>query len=219
MFRECYVRAVPKAVRKPSPRDRARAARLEVYRQHVVDAAEQVFAEHGFEAAKLQDISKRAGLSMGTIYGVFPGKVELLQAILDGRGRQMLALVESVVAEAGSPQESLQRLSEAYIDYFLENRSFLLLHLREGRAWTQAPTSGGSERAAIWSAIHDLQSSIFRRGIERGVVVDEDPSLLAKAFSARDQVGRADWAANGMRQSRNELVARLQGLVARTFVR
>lgn len=202
---------------KPTPRDRARAARLDVYRQHVVDAAEHIFAEHGYESAKLQDISKRAGLSMGTIYAVFPGKAELLQAILDSRGREMLALVEDVVAAGHPPRDTLQRLSAAYIDYFVEHREFLQLHLREGRAWIQPPAPGGDPRAAIWSAIHELQASIFRSGIKQGVFVAEEPGFLAKTFSALDQVVLADWAAGGMKQSRAELVARLQGLVARVF--
>jgi len=49
------------------PRDEARRARTGVYRSHILEAAEQVFAERGFAAAKLQDISRLAGLSMGTI--------------------------------------------------------------------------------------------------------------------------------------------------------
>jgi len=214
---------VPKIFNKPAPeptpRDRARQARLDVYRRHVIDAAERTFAEYGFEAAKLQDISKLAGLSMGTIYAVFPGKAELLQAILDGRGREMLALVQDVVAEGRPPQETLQQLSQAYIDYFVEHPSFLQLHLREGRAWIQSPTAGGDQRAAIWQGIHELQASIFRKGTAQGVFIDEDPGFLAKTFSALDQVVLAEWAAAGMKESRNALVARLQGLVARTFSR
>ena len=48
-------------------RDEAREARTGVYRQHILDAAEQVFAERGYEAAKVLEISDRSGLSMGTI--------------------------------------------------------------------------------------------------------------------------------------------------------
>lgn len=200
-----------------SARDAARQARLDVYRQHILDAAERVFAERGFEAAKLQDISHQAGVSMGTIYGVFPGKNELLDAILEARGREFLALAEEVVARGDAPLETLLRLAEAYIDYFLEHRSFLMMHLREGRAWVLSPDGEARDRAAIWSTIHALQADIFRRGIEQGVFVAEDPGFLAKAFSALDQVVLADWAADGMRRDRDDLIRRLQSLVRRTF--
>lgn len=210
-------KSAKKSPDKPDPRAHAREARLAVYRQHVVDAAEQVFAENGFEAAKLQDISKRAGLSMGTIYAVFPGKAELLQAILDGRGKELLALVQDVVAAGNPPDRTLQRLSEAYVDYFIEHPAFLQLHLREGRAWIQSPTTDDDGRAEIWQGIHELQASIFRKGIEQNVFVDDDPGFLAKTFSALDQVVLADWVAGGMKATRSILVERLQRLVNRTF--
>jgi AcrR family transcriptional regulator len=64
------------------PREEARRARNDVYRQHIFEAAERVFAERGYEQTKVQEISKLAGLSMGTIYAIFPGKAELYRAIL-----------------------------------------------------------------------------------------------------------------------------------------
>ena len=72
-------------------RDEAREARTDVYRQHILEAAERVFAERGFEAAKVQEISSAAGLSMGTIYAIFPGKTELYAALLEERGQELLA--------------------------------------------------------------------------------------------------------------------------------
>jgi len=72
------------AVRR-KPRDEARRARNDVYRQHILEAAEKVFADSGFEPAKVQDISTLAGLSMGTIYAIFPGKTELHRALLEER--------------------------------------------------------------------------------------------------------------------------------------
>jgi len=79
-------------VRKKA-KDEARKARNDVYRQHILEAAEEVFAEKGFDAAKLQDIGTRAGLSMGTIYAIFPGKTELFTAILEERGQEVADLV------------------------------------------------------------------------------------------------------------------------------
>ena len=84
-------------------KDAARKARNDVYRQHILEAAEEVFADKGFEAAKLQDIGTRAGLSMGTIYAIFPGKTELFTAILEERGREVADLVEAIARAETSP--------------------------------------------------------------------------------------------------------------------
>src|SRR2546428_7740306 len=92
------------------PRHEARRARTDVYRQHIFEAAEQVFAEHGFEAAKVQDIARRVGLSMGTIYSIFPSKADVLRAILEERGQAMLSLVREVTARQRAPRDALKAL-------------------------------------------------------------------------------------------------------------
>lgn len=207
--------APAKPTRKP--RHEARQARTDVYRQHIVAAAEAVFAERGFEATKVQDISKRAGLSMGTIYAIFPSKDDLFGAILEERGGELLQVAREAATQGVPPLEALQALSAAYIAYFLAHPNFLRMHLRDGTSWVVSPGAGGDNRSALWTDIHQLQADIFRRGVRAGTFVDEDPGYLAKLFSAMDQVVLADWVANGMRATREELVQRLHGLVERAF--
>ena len=54
-------------------------------RARLIDAAAQVFAEKGYDRAGVQEISRRAGLTTGAIYGRFAGKAELLQAAIESR--------------------------------------------------------------------------------------------------------------------------------------
>jgi len=210
--------AKTKAARRTT-RDAVRQARNDVYRRHVLEAAEQVFAENGFEAAKLQEISKVAGLSMGTIYGVFPGKTELLDAILAERGAEILAEAKAAIGGAGSPLAALDALIDTYVTYFVEHPHFLRMHLRQGTSWVISPTSGGNGRAATWNEIHALQAQVFAAGIKAGVFIDEDPGFLAKTFSAIDQVLLSDWEARGMKESPKQLAERLRSLVTRAFRR
>lgn len=201
----------------PTPRERARAARTDVYREHILEAAEAVFAESGFETAKLQEISKRVGLSMGTIYAIFPSKVEILAAILEQRGRDIAARARAVVESGRPARATLDDLIAAYIEYFVAHPTFLRMHLRQGTSWVLTPGEGTDGRAEIWNEVHLLQAEMFRRGIKERVFVREDPDFLAKAFSALDQVLLSDWVSSGMKASGAELVTRLQALAARAF--
>jgi AcrR family transcriptional regulator len=201
------------------PREEARKARPGVYRQHIFEAAERVFAERGFEAAKVQEISELAGLSMGTIYGIFPGKVELFGAVREARGQEILDLVRGVAGRTTAPRETLLALIGVYIDYFLAHPDFLRMHLRSGGSWALSPTPASDVQVQHWRDIHALQAGIFRRGIAEGVFVDEDPDYLARTFSVMDQVLLADWVAGGMKASRTELVRRLTEQVERSFCR
>ncbi|MHB8838693.1 MAG: TetR/AcrR family transcriptional regulator [Gemmatimonadaceae bacterium] len=64
----------------PDPRWR----RLPGERPHqLIEAALDVFSEFGYNAAKLDDIAHRAGVSKGTIYLYFASKEELFKAVVN----------------------------------------------------------------------------------------------------------------------------------------
>ncbi|HZT90774.1 MAG TPA: helix-turn-helix domain-containing protein [Gaiellaceae bacterium] len=58
--------------------------------QRVLDAARAVFAEQGVDA-HMDEIARRAGVGVGTIFRRFPTKDALLAALLEQRGRELLA--------------------------------------------------------------------------------------------------------------------------------
>ena len=58
---------------------------VDVTRDRLIEAAAQVFAEKGYDRAGVQEISRRAGMTTGAIYGRFTGKAELLQAAIESR--------------------------------------------------------------------------------------------------------------------------------------
>jgi len=199
------------------PRDEARKARNDVYRQHIFEAAEKVFAEKGYETAKVQDISAAAALSMGTIYAVFPGKTELFLAVLEERGQELLRLARGVGDSGQPPLATLHALIALYIDYFLAHPDFLRMHLRSGASWGLTPATDAGTRVAHWTDILALQSEIFRCGVADGVFVDEDPATLSRLFSVMDQVLLSEWVASGMREDRASLVRRMTSLCERAF--
>jgi AcrR family transcriptional regulator len=56
---------------------------VSVRRDHILDAATQVFAANGFQAATIREIARLAGVADGTIYTCFQNKAALLLAIMD----------------------------------------------------------------------------------------------------------------------------------------
>lgn len=51
--------------------------------KEIIDAARMEFAEKGYGAASIRDIALRCGMSMSALYHYYPGKQDLLKAILD----------------------------------------------------------------------------------------------------------------------------------------
>lgn len=60
--------------------------------ESILDAAEQVIAEGGVEAATTQAIAERAGASMGSLYHFFPGKDAIVIALARRYAEEMQAL-------------------------------------------------------------------------------------------------------------------------------
>lgn len=71
---------------------RTRPTRPEV-RRRILDAACDVFAARGIDAASLDEVAARAGLTKGAIYSNFAGKDALIYALMDRevRAREDLA--------------------------------------------------------------------------------------------------------------------------------
>src|SRR5690606_13705619 len=53
-------------------------------RQAILDAALEVFADHGYHNASVSQVAKQAGISKGLMYNYFSGKQDVLVHILTG---------------------------------------------------------------------------------------------------------------------------------------
>ncbi len=86
-------------------------------RAQLLEAAQQVFVEHGYHAAGMDEIADRAGVSKPVLYQHFPGKLDLYLALLDQANEQMM---DAVVAALSSTDDNKQRViatMEAYFEF------------------------------------------------------------------------------------------------------
>jgi AcrR family transcriptional regulator len=75
----------------------------------LIEAALAVFSEHGFDAAKLEDIARRAGVSKGTIYLYFENKDDLFKAVVN----DIIAEQLHAAHEGPAPQSATEALERA----------------------------------------------------------------------------------------------------------
>jgi AcrR family transcriptional regulator len=86
----------------PSSR-RRRPPRAET-RRRVLDAAADVFAERGYDAATLDDVAEAAGFSKGAVYSNFAGKRELFLALMQDRVEGRIEQVRHAGERLGEPE-------------------------------------------------------------------------------------------------------------------
>src|SRR5690349_11014182 len=78
-----------------------------VYENAILEAAERVFGRDGFEAAKMADIAREAGVAAGTLYNYFDSKVQIFESLMRFRGEEWLAHTGQVLAEPCTTVEQL----------------------------------------------------------------------------------------------------------------
>lgn len=99
---------------------KARAETMEENRQKLIAAGRKAFAEKGFAAASMDDLTADAGLTRGALYSNFGDKRGLLAAVVNQIDGEMAARAEAVGAQAPDLWEGLQRQAAAYIEMALD---------------------------------------------------------------------------------------------------
>ena len=67
---------------QPAHKLRSRSRKRDPNRQRIVDAARIHFFSHGFRSVTMDDLAEELGISKKTLYAHFPGKFDLLEAVL-----------------------------------------------------------------------------------------------------------------------------------------
>ncbi len=85
----------------------------------ILDAAEALFMEHGFEATSLRSITATAGVNLAAVNYHFGSKEELFQAVLtrrlDPMNQARVALLDRLEAEAGAGPLACERILGALL--------------------------------------------------------------------------------------------------------
>jgi AcrR family transcriptional regulator len=165
--------------------DDARPLRADAQRNRmrIMDAAEQVFAEGG-PGASTEEVARRAGVAIGTVFRHFPTKADLLAALMK-RLLQQLTDDAAGLAAHGDPRTALFEFFARLVERTAANRSVVSLLGAEG---IEVPLAGplGTLTGAVQELLTRGQDS---GGVRADVRVDEVMALLLSACQGTLQGG------------------------------
>ena len=176
--------------------DRPRIRDADRSRRAILDAAETLFAERGFEAASLQEIGDAAGLSRGTPNYFFGSKQGLYVAVLErvfaDREEATRLAFEPVRAwcastRPGSLRGPLTRAIESYMSFLLGRPAFVRLVVREGLRRGEGLRLAQREASAMRDAMTALRAEARHRSLRRFDVDDAVLALVSLTFSPLSQ--------------------------------
>jgi AcrR family transcriptional regulator len=167
-----------------SRRESRREAQTALGREHVLDAAEEVFSRKGFHEATIKEISRVAEFSVGAVYGFFENKDDLFAKVMERRGAALVPAIRSLVEGPGSPAVLLHDLADLQIDFFRTHPAFGRLFVRAtGAPLLNIKASVGASTRAHYDEAMGLQAGLLRRGQQAGEIVAGPPEVLAEVFS------------------------------------
>lgn len=91
----------------------------------LIDAATEVFAKNGFDAATTREVAERAGCSEGLIHRYFGGKRGLLLAILADKGASVVTTSADALPWCDSVSDEIEQMLVWSLDAFWEQRDFM----------------------------------------------------------------------------------------------
>jgi AcrR family transcriptional regulator len=165
-------------------------------RARILDAAVEVFAEHGYTAAKMQEIAARAGVVPSVLYDHFGSKRELHITLLEAHSAQLRE--QSLKPPEGASVEEMVRASIASYFEFVEKDPFFFRFLHRDLPADPEIADVRQELADRGTAgIADLIR--FGAGDAKpinGITVDEAAWILARATQAACHGVAAWWYEN-----------------------
>ncbi len=172
-----------------------RREREKLQRQNdILDAAEKVFFEKGYNLAKMDDVAEEAELSKGTLYLYFKNKEELYFGLTHRALLNLKERFQKVVTAEGSGLEKIVNIGHAFYDFSKEEPEYYktiaqyemaqMEATEEGKHVMQkchevgktvmelvaAPLVQGIKDGSIRSDIHPLKTAFLLQGLSNGLI-------------------------------------------------
>ena len=162
-------------------------AHVDTRTAEIRDAAMKMFVEKGVEGATMQDIATAAGLSAGALYRYFPGKEQLLRAVLIDNVDQARARFARIPTAIDSPLDTLAAHAPI-IDEHLSTaggRAQTVLMLESVLAAARGADEVAAERRCMWrESIAHVERLLREARAEGEIDVRTDTYALAVLIEA-----------------------------------
>lgn len=164
---------------KPAPRWRRRS---EARPEEILEAALEEFDAKGFDAARMEDIARRAGISKAAIYLYFPSKMALLEALIEAKVSPLARQAQSLAASGqADPLMALRMLATAMAHRMADAKVIAVPRL-------VIAISGRFPEIAEYYRTHVVElargglEALIEAGVAAGAIRPADKNAIVRAF-------------------------------------
>ena len=143
----------------------------------LLEHAEALFLERGYDDTRMVDIAERAGVAKGLVYWYFENKDALFREIIaDVRDRLRAAMAEAVAPVADDPLETIYVGVVEAVHFIAEHHRMFSL-IRDVSGFHDAHTESAQLHAAD-------TARVIEEGQRKGVIRTDDPPLVMAMFNS-----------------------------------
>jgi AcrR family transcriptional regulator len=200
---------------------RVSAQHEQAVRDRIVRAAIEVFAEHGFHRATMQDIVRQSGLSVGAIYTYFKSKSEIILAGCDLIADQQLGELRDRLASVTDYRERIATALGFFFDQFEEQREGRGNSVLMTQAWAEVDADPAireivrrRRRDVVTSVALLLQEGVVRGELPRWLDVESVAHSIAALLDGITLEAIEDGAAYRRDDAERRVIAMLDLLFA-----
>ena len=132
--------------------------------ERVLHAARELFAERGADVT-MEEVARRAGVGVGTIYRRFPSKEQLYAAVSHAACLDARQSVQAATAAASEPLAKLRAL--VVVQYRRNQRLAALIDLRSAESHSCESQHDSSE---LYQTLHGILAQLIRDGQSQGQI-------------------------------------------------
>lgn len=164
----------------PPPTRPALRDRYDRRRRVVVAVAARLFAERGYQATSIGDLSAETGLAAGGLYHYFAGKDDLLIAVCDELLEPLLAEARAIVGRGGPAADQLRGVLRAWLAHIESHQDHMRVFAQERHVLERGPQWSTVRRQR--KAFERLLEGILARGEADGTLAFADRRLTLLAL-------------------------------------
>lgn len=146
-------------------------------REEILQAAKELFLEHGYDSTTIRRIADRVGISAPALYLYFKDKEALMLALCDQTFGHLLEAISEIERTVEDPLERIRRFGEAYARFGLSHPDeyrlvFLGANIPESmrkvghRAATDDPTKPGVGGALVFGRLVAILAQVEASGVK-----------------------------------------------------
>ena len=180
-------------------------------RERIMTAASELMVERGNTDFQMSEVSARCHMSKGALYYYFSDKDELVEAVFEASGDELVSAIEEAVSQAASAREALESLFSE-LARRMRTRSPLVLALT-----VELSSMGGELFSAVsgqLSRIVRIIGELLERGKGEGFVRQDVDTSLAAVYLCGGLVGTTVASASGVMQGSEAMGLSLMELLA-----